>query len=184
YYRSGFKPVSLLASTKTVRAWPGSTGAQKLGSNYGPTLLPLREAIEMGYSQILWLLPTDVTAKDYYVTEVGTMNLFLVFRTPDGIEVTTPSLSDVILPGITRDSALQVLTSNNAPPGIKVSERDVTMNEVIEAFETGNLLEVFGTGTAAIVCPVDLIHYKGKDIRIPVDEQVGAGPICKFVLDT
>lgn len=78
--------------------------------------------IEMGYSQILWLLPTDSSAEDYYVTEVGnswldrvqccgcilryegTMNLFLVFRTPDGMEVVTPPLSDVILPGITRDS--------------------------------------------------------------------------------
>ncbi|EER00304.1 conserved hypothetical protein [Perkinsus marinus ATCC 50983] len=184
YYKSGFKPVSLLASSKAVRAWPGGTGAQKVGGNYGPTLLPLREAIEMGYSQILWLLPTDSSAEDYYVTEVGTMNLFLVFRTPDGMEVVTPPLSDVILPGITRDSALQVLRSEGAPRGIEVSERHVTINEVIAAYEAGNLLEVFGTGTAAIVCPVDLINFKGKDIHIPVDNQVGTGPICKFVLDT
>ncbi|KAF4736628.1 branched-chain-amino-acid aminotransferase, partial [Perkinsus olseni] len=104
YYKSGFKPVSLMASTKSVRAWPGSTGAQKVGSNYGPTLLPLREAVEQGYSQILWLLPTDASAEDYFVTEVGTMNLFVALRNSEGIEVVTPPLSDVILPGITRDS--------------------------------------------------------------------------------
>ncbi|KAF4715401.1 branched-chain-amino-acid aminotransferase, partial [Perkinsus olseni] len=76
----------------------------KVGSNYGPTLLPLREAVEQGYSQILWLLPTDASAEDYFVTEVGTMNLFVALRNSEGIEVVTPPLSDVILPGITRDS--------------------------------------------------------------------------------
>ncbi|KAF4659104.1 hypothetical protein FOL46_006714 [Perkinsus olseni] len=172
-----------MASTKSVRAWPGSTGAQKVGSNYGPTLLPLREAVEQGYSQILWLLPTDASAEDYFVTEVGTMNLFVALRNSEGIEVVTPPLSDVILPGITRDSALQVLKAEEARHKLKVSERDITINEILWAYEAGNLLEIFGTGTAAIVCPVKLVHFKGKDIHVPVDDQLGAGPICKLVLD-
>ncbi|KAF4673717.1 hypothetical protein FOL47_010198 [Perkinsus chesapeaki] len=183
YYKSGFKPVSLLASTKSVRAWPGSTGAQKVGSNYGPTLLPLREAVEQGFSQILWLLPTDATAEDYFVTEVGTMNLFVAMRHSDGIEVVTPPLSDVILPGITRDSALQILRAEEDRHKLKVSERHITINEIVDAYDRGDLLEIFGTGTAAIVCPVKLIHFKGQDIHVPVDEELGAGPICKYVLD-
>lgn len=30
YYKTGFKPVSLLATTQDVRAWPGGTGGYKV----------------------------------------------------------------------------------------------------------------------------------------------------------
>jgi len=52
YYASGAKPVSLLASTKDVRAWPGGSGAYKLGANYGPCVSPQLEAAQRGYQQV------------------------------------------------------------------------------------------------------------------------------------
>lgn len=55
YYKTGFKPVGLLATTESVRAWPGGTGGYKLGSNYAAGVVPQMEAAKLGYQQILWL---------------------------------------------------------------------------------------------------------------------------------
>lgn len=79
YYKTGFKPVSLLASTEYVRAWPGGTGAFKLGANYAPGIVPQVKASRDGYQQILWLF-----GDEHQLTEVGTMNLFLAIEQDDG----------------------------------------------------------------------------------------------------
>ncbi|KAM6497877.1 Aminotransferase [Amanita muscaria] len=79
YYRSGFKPVSLLGTTEYIRAAPGGTGAYKLGVNYAPSVMPQKKAAELGYDQNLWL-----HGPEHYLTEVGTMNMFVVFRKADG----------------------------------------------------------------------------------------------------
>ncbi|ORY31822.1 aminotransferase [Naematelia encephala] len=185
YYATGFKPVSLLATTKYVRAWQGGTGSYKLGVNYAPGVVPQADAAKQGYGQNLWLAGEDDT-----LTEVGTMNLFVAFKLPDGsTELATPPLDDVILPGVTRDSVLELVKSHaagNAIPGlptnIKLSERKVVMAELVEAEKNGTLLEVFGTGTAAIVSAVDKIGYKGRDIQIPTGP-TGLGSIAKALLD-
>ena len=46
YYPTGFKPVSLFADSTNKRAWPGGVGSFKVGGNYGPTILPAKEAME------------------------------------------------------------------------------------------------------------------------------------------
>ncbi|KAG8952010.1 hypothetical protein FRC04_005343 [Tulasnella sp. 424] len=185
YYKNGFKPVKLLATTEYVRAVPGGTGSYKLGANYAPCLIPQAEAMAQGYDQNLWLL-----GPEHYLTEVGTMNLFVVLKRDDGsVELVTPPLEDVILPGVTRDSVLALARDHaagklqlNLPSKLVVSERPITMGEVKEAADSGKLLEVFGSGTAAIVCPVKAIGYLGKDIQIPIGEQ-GMGPVTKTILD-
>jgi len=185
YYKNGFKPVKLLATTKYVRAVPGGTGSFKLGANYAPCLVPQAEAAELGYDQNLWLL-----GREHLLTEVGTMNLFVVLKKEDGsTELVTPPLEDVILPGVTRDSIISLARDHatgklklDLPDKLIVSERPITMKEVTEAAESGRLLEVFGSGTAAIVCPVKGIGYEGKDIPVPVGVQ-GMGPITKTLLD-
>lgn len=186
YYKNGFKPVRLLATTEYIRAAPRGTGGYKLGANYAPGVVPQVEAAQKGYDQILWLL-----GEEDYLTEVGTMNLFIALKNKDGKpELVTPPLEDLILPGVTRDSILCLardhvagkITIPGLPNDLVVSERHITMNELKSASESGNLLEVFGAGTAAIVCPVKEIGYKGKDIKIPVGEQ-GMGPMCKGILD-
>lgn len=115
------------------------------------------------------------------MTEVGTMNQFFLWRTPEGeTELITAPLEDgTILPGVTRDSILQLCRERGE---FKVSERSYTIHQVIEAVEQGRMLEAFGAGTAAIVSPVKSIHYAGKDYQIPLDPQdpsSQAGPLAK-----
>ncbi|KAF4731104.1 branched-chain-amino-acid aminotransferase, partial [Perkinsus olseni] len=110
----------------------------------------------------------------------GSMNVFFVFEDDDGIEVVTPPTKDIILPGITRDSVLKILRDNG---NIRVSERDVTMEELLERHRRREVAEIFGTGTAAIVCPVKSVTYEDVEIDVPVDEAIGAGPMCRKILD-
>eukprot|EP01084_Bolivina_argentea_P265351 449755_1 len=184
YYPEGFKPVSLLATTKYVRAWPGGVGNKKLGSNYGPTIRPQHEAAQQGYTQIMWLFPDGKTGK-HFVSEVGTMNQFFFWKTKSGEkELITAPLDGTILPGIMRDSVLTLCKDWNR---FKVTERKLTMNEVIEAIEDGRMLESFGTGTAAIISPVGRIGYKGKDYIVPVDKNdinAKSGPLAKELFET
>ncbi|WFC98618.1 branched-chain-amino-acid transaminase [Malassezia yamatoensis] len=184
YYSSGVKPVALEANPDRVRAWPGGTGDAKIGANYGPCILPQREAAKKGYQQNLWLF-----GDEHYLTEVGTMNLFVVLKLDnDTWEVVTPPLNGMILPGVTRASVLDLLRDHEKGqstlpnlPKIKVSEREIKMQELLQAEKNGNLVEVFGAGTAAVISPVDRIGYMGKDIHVPVTDS-GFGPVADEVL--
>ncbi|TFK41406.1 branched-chain amino acid aminotransferase II [Crucibulum laeve] len=180
YYPNGFKPVSLYGTTEYVRASPGGTGAYKLGVNYAPGILPQKAAASLGYAQNLWL-----HGPEHHLTEVGTMNMFVVFRKEDGaIELVTPPLDGMILPGVTRDSVLALAREHasgknrlpNLPEKLVVSERPVTMKEVREASLSGKLVELFGAGTAAVISPVDKIGYLGQDVLIPTGAD-GMGPV-------
>ena len=93
------------------------------------------------------------------------MNIFFVI----GDELITPALQGSILPGITRDTVLQL----GRQWGLAVSERRIAIDEVLQAAETGKLREVFGSGTAAVISPVGQIKY-GKRVVAVGDGQVGA----------
>ncbi|EGC39193.1 branched-chain amino acid aminotransferase [Dictyostelium purpureum] len=175
YYPEGFKPVRLIADDQYVRAWAGGSGAFKLGSNYAPTIFPQIEAAKKGYSQVLWLL-------NDYVTEVGTMNMFVLWKNNDGeLELITPPLHDgTILPGITRDSILSLARQWGE---FKVSEKNFTMSELAKAIKEGRVKEAFGAGTAAIVSPIKSISYKGEEYPIPIDESIQCGQLTKRVSD-
>ena len=106
YYPSGFKPIRLQCENNYVRAWPGGTGASKVGGNYAPTMKPAAESAQRGYSQVLWLF-----GENDEVTEVGAMNVFFVIKSQDGKgnEIITPPLSrGDILPGVTRRSIVEL----------------------------------------------------------------------------
>jgi len=78
-------------------------------------------------------------------------------------ELITPSLDKGnILAGVTRNTVLLLAKEF----GMKITERDVLIDEIVEAHENGSLKEVFGTGTAAVISPVGLLHYKGKEMVI------------------
>ncbi|KAI9572641.1 aminotransferase [Boletus coccyginus] len=184
YYPHGFKPVALYGTTDTeyIRAAPGGTGAFKLAANYAPGVVAQKAAAKAGYVQNLWL-----HGPEHWLTEVGTMNLFVVFKGEDGVtELVTPPLDGMILPGVTRDSVLALARSHASgskqlrglPSQLKVSERPVNMAEIIATSKAGRLVELFGTGTAAIVTPVERIGYMGSDVVIPTGED-GMGPVSK-----
>ncbi|OBZ84572.1 Branched-chain-amino-acid aminotransferase, cytosolic [Choanephora cucurbitarum] len=162
YYKTGFNAVRLLATTEYVRAWPRGTGAAKIGGNYAPGLLPQRLAAKKGYQQNLWLF-----GDDHQLTEVGTMNLFILMKNDDGdLELVTPPLDGAILPGVTRDSIIGLAKEWNE---FKVNERNMTMPELRDLAKSGRVVEMFGAGTACIVSPIKEIGYMGEDIKIPLD---------------
>ncbi|KAM8912565.1 branched-chain-amino-acid aminotransferase, cytosolic isoform 7-T7 [Lycaon pictus] len=164
YFSSGtFKPVSLWANPKYVRAWKGGTGDCKMGGNYGSSLFAQCEAMDSGCQQVLWLY-----GEDNQITEVGTMNLFLYWINEDGEEeLATPPLDGIILPGVTRQSILDLAHKWGE---FKVSERYLTMDDLTTALEGNRVREMFGSGTACVVCPVSDILYKGETIHIPTME--------------
>ncbi|XP_074019657.1 branched-chain-amino-acid aminotransferase, cytosolic isoform X1 [Numenius arquata] len=164
YFASGsFNPISLWADPKYVRAWKGGTGDCKLGGNYGSSIYAQQEAMELGCQQVLWLY-----GEDHQITEVGTMNLFLYWINEDGEnELATPPLDGIILPGVTRQSILDLAQNWGE---FKVSERYITMSDLIAALEENRVKEMFGAGTACIVCPISKILYKGKHLHIPTME--------------
>lgn len=151
YYKEGLNPIKIYVEDFYVRAAVGGTGEAKTAGNYAASLLAAEKAKAKGFTQVLWL----DAAERKYVEEVGTMNMFFVIND----EVITAPLTGSILSGITRDSTIRILKDW----GIKVSERSLSIDEVIRASKDGSLKEAFGTGTAAVISPVGQITYEGED---------------------
>jgi branched-chain amino acid aminotransferase len=154
YYPEGMAPVRIRVEEKYVRAVDGGLGHAKTGANYAASLMAGEEAKHEGFTQVLWL--DGVHRK--YVDEVGTMNIMVKI----GGEVITPALGGTILPGVTRDSVLTLLRDW----GVKATERQISIDELVEAHKKGHLEEVFGTGTAAVISPVGELAYKGEKMTI------------------
>ncbi|KAG2905713.1 Branched-chain-amino-acid aminotransferase [Phytophthora cactorum] len=176
YFPDGFNPVKLCANHRYIRAWPGGTGGFKLGANYAPGILPHYDAQEQGYSQNLWIF-----GPDHDITEVGTMNLFIHWINEKGEKelITPPLTRGDILPGITRDSILHLTREWNE---FKVTEGNVTMKQVQKASKEGRIIEIFGSGTAAVVSPVSTINYMDEDLAIPLDGTDGkAGKVAERI---
>lgn len=152
YYPEGFRPIKILVQDEYVRAVRKGLGECKTAANYAASLLATEEAVKRGFTQVLWL--DGVHQK--YVEEVGTMNIFVNFKN----EVATPRLSGSILPGVTRRSVIQILKEW----GMNVVERDISIDEIISEYDKGNLLGVFGSGTAAIISSIGWMTYKDKNM--------------------
>lgn len=179
YYPTGFKAVSLEATDYAVRAWPGGVGDSKIGANYAPCIVPQREAMSRGFQQNLWLF-----GEEEYVTEVGTMNLFVAMRNEQTgqKELVTAPLDGTILNGVTRDSVLALAREKLEPEGWKISERKFTMKELDRAAEEGRMIEAFGAGTAAIVSPVRAISWKGKLVQCGLKDHEESGEIASKMM--
>lgn len=160
YYPEGLEPVKIYVEDAYVRAVRGGTGFTKTGGNYAGSIRAQVVAHEKGYSQVLWL--DGVEQK--YIEEVGSMNIFFKING----EVVTPALNGSILSGITRMSAIELLKEW----GIPVSERRISIQEVADAYDRGELEECFGTGTAAIISPVGELCWEDKVMHIN-NNQIG-----------
>ena len=168
YYPQGFNPVDIYVCEKYIRAARGGLGEAKTLANYAASLLAQEEAHEEGFTQVLWL---DAIERKY-VEEVGTSNIFFYI----GDELVTPPLGGTILPGVTRDSVLHIARGWE----MKVSERMITLDEVLSALESGKVKEIFASGTAAVISPVGKLAYRGKKFVI---NEGKVGPLARKLYD-
>ncbi len=168
YYPEGFNPVKIWVTKRHVRAVRGGIGEAKTPGNYAASLYAAEQAHKEGYTQVLWLDGVE----QRYVEEVGSMNIFFYI---DG-ELITPVLNGSILPGVTRDSIISLARLWDIP----CAERRIAIEEVINAQKDGKRVEIFGSGTAAVISPVGTIKFKDEIITIN-DNQVG--PITRKFYD-
>jgi len=165
YYASGAKPVRIWVEKTQIRAAPGGLGETKAAANYAAALQAATKARPQGFDQVLWL---DAVHKKY-VEEVGTMNVFFVFKN----EVVTPDLHGTILPGGLRECTLELLRSWGKP----VSERQLSIDDIAAAYDKGELLEIFGTGTAAVISPVGELVHGEKSMKFTYGEDSTANKL-------
>ena len=148
YYAEGINPIKIMVEDEFVRAVRGGTGFAKCGGNYAGSIAAQSKAEAMGYSQVLWL---DGNEKKY-VEEVGSMNIMFKING----EIWTAPTNGTVLPGITRASMIEIMRDW----GYTVREERLSIDDLMAACENGEVEEVFGTGTAAVISPVGTLAYK------------------------
>lgn len=161
YFTGGIKPISIWLALDSARAGKHGTGEAKTGGNYAAGLLAQQEGYEQGCSQVAFLDADTAT----YFEELGGMNLFFVYA--DG-HVATPALDGTILHGITRDSVIQLLKDRS----VSVEERKVSLAEVQAGLASGDIVEVFACGTAAVITPIG--EFKSRLGNYSVGTEPGA----------
>ncbi|MGZ5286256.1 MAG: branched-chain amino acid aminotransferase [Flavisolibacter sp.] len=165
-------PMRIYVEEQFVRAVPGGVGYAKAAGNYGAAMYATAQAKKKGYDQVLW---TDAF-EHKYVQEIGTMNVIFII----GDKAITPDLgAGTILGGVTRDSALTLLKE----AGFTVEERALSIDEIIDAYKSGILYEVFGTGTAATISMIRELRYKDFVMKFEVEKWKTAPTIQKWLTD-
>jgi branched-chain amino acid aminotransferase len=168
YFDEGVGPIALKVEETYTRSAPGGIGAAKTAGNYAASLYPTQQGMQDGFVQMVWLDGIE----HRYVEEVGAMNIFFRFKD----RIVTPDLHGTILPGVTRDSVITLLRD----AGHLVEERRVAIDEVVQSVHNGELLEVFGAGTAAIIAPVGKFSYKGEVLTVQNNQ---AGEITRWLYE-
>ena len=158
YFTGGVKPVSVWLSEDYTRAAPGGTGAAKFAGNYAASLLAQAQAEEKGCDQVVWLDAIEHT----YIEEMGGMNLFFVYGSGDNATVVTPELSGSLLPGITRDSLLQVARDL----GHETAEKRISKVDWHDDVASGAMTEAMACGTAAVITPVGRVLSNQGEFEI------------------
>lgn len=165
-------PTRIYVEEKYVRAVPGGIGYAKAAANYGASMYPTAIAKKLGYDQVLWTDPFE----HKYVQEMGTMNVFFII----GKKALTPGLdTGTILDGVTRSSVITLLKEM----GYIVEERNINIDEVIEAYKTGELKEVFGTGTAATITMIKELRYKDFTMKFDVETWQTCAKLKQWLTD-
>lgn len=166
----GLSTTRIYVQDEYIRAARGGTGFAKCGGNYGGGMRASLDAMKYNCKDVLWL----DAAENKYVEEIGTSNAF--FRIDDEV-ITAPLDSGTILPGITRDSVIQLLKRW----GVKITERKLSIDEIVEASKAGKLQEIFASGTAAVISPIGWLCVKGEDVPVG---NTKVGPVAQKLYDT
>lgn len=170
YYAEGLNPVRIKVDEEHIRAVRGGLGQAKTAANYAASLYAGVQAKKEGFAQVLFL---EAVTRNF-VDEIGAMNIMFLI---DDELITPPLTQGSILPGVTRDSVLQL----GRHWGMKVSERSIGIDEIADAHRSGRLKEAFGTGTAAVISPVGEFVYRGESMVIN-DRNIG--PVAQKFYDT
>lgn len=170
YYAEGLNPVRIKVDEEHIRAVRGGLGQAKTAANYAASLYAGMQAKKEGFAQVLFL---EAVTRNF-VDEIGAMNIMFLI---DDELVTPPLTQGSILPGVTRDSVLQL----GRHWGMTVSERSIGVDEIMDAHRAGRLKEAFGTGTAAVISPVGEFVYRGESMVIN-DRKIG--PVAQKFYDT
>ena len=170
YFAGGVKPVTVWLSEDYVRAAKGGTGEAKCGGNYAASFLAQAQAVEQGCDQVVWLDAVE----HKYVEEMGSNNLYFVYGTGAGARLMTPALTGSLLPGITRDSLLKVASDL----GIPAEEGLLAVEDWETAARSGEMTEVFGCGTAAVVTPLGKVKSRDGEFTIGDGEP---GPVASRI---
>src|SRR5271155_4558472 len=173
YFKHGIKPVSVWVSTEYVRASPGGTGAANFGGNSAASLVAQAEAAENGCEQVVWL---DAVERRY-TENIGGMKIFFGFGRGGTARPATPTRSGSLLPGITRDSLLQLATD----AGFAIEERKIDIDEWQKKTAAGEITEVFACGTAAVITPISQVKYGESEFTIGDGE---SGEVTMALRDT
>ncbi|SEQ86820.1 branched-chain amino acid aminotransferase [Microlunatus flavus] len=155
YFSAGSAGITLWIDREHTRAARGGTGSAKCGGNYAASLLPQALAKQHGCDQVLHTI--DVSGETF-VDESGTMNLFIVTR---DAELVTPSLG-TILPGVTRDTVLALAEAHQ----LQAVERPVPLEELVGRIDDGTIVEVFASGTAAVITSVTALRGPGTRVAV------------------
>lgn len=170
YFKSG--SISVLIEREAIRACPGGVGNAKTGGNYAASLQSMIEAKKLGYDQVLWL---DALKKQS-VEELSGMNFFAVY----GDEIVTPTLTTTILDGITRKSVISIAEHL----GLKVSQKDIAIDELAQDIKNKKCQEAFSCGTAVIITPINSLGERnGERYELAHDQGNITMKIRQYLLD-
>lgn len=163
--------VKVLIEETYSRSANGGVGYAKAGGNYAGQFYPTQLAVAKGYNQVIWTDDTD----HEFIEEAGAMNIFV--RINDTL-ITGPT-SDRILDGITRKSILEIAKDQ----GIPTEVRKISVTEVVNAAKNGELKEMFGAGTAAVISPISSFGFRGVDYDLPELENSYGAKLKKMITD-
>ena len=175
YFEGGLKPISLEIYRDYERGTPRSAAGYKIGANYAPTVKISGEMKQKhGADQVLWVYGDKIL-------EVGACNIFFLFKSKDGkLELITAPLDGSILPGVTRQSILEL---ERAKKRFHVQERHVTVPELFQVEKEGRLVEVFGCGTGVTIMPVGKLIIDSKSIKTKANESEAGSTYARSILD-
>lgn len=164
------EPMRIYVEEHYVRAVPGGVGTAKTAGNYAASMHPTAVAKQKGYDQVLWMDGLE----HKYVQECGTMNVFFIM---DGKALTPGLESETILAGVTRDTVIDILKEQ----GITVEERQIHIDEIMDAYKKGTLTEVFGTGTAATISLIKELKYEDFVMNFDAEKTPVAKNVHKYL---
>jgi branched-chain amino acid aminotransferase len=152
--------ISVKCSDGVNKNWPLGHGQYTCSGNIGPLMPTVIDAKNNGFSDVLWLL-------DDFVQEMTVYNVFFVVKNRYGtLKLYTPMDNGCIVSGVTRQSIIDLKDKIQAESGMHLAEKNISIHEILQAYQEDRLLEVIGVSTSSHIQPVNRIVYKGQTIKL------------------